>query len=183
MSPGLKRAIAIALIVGFVVGAALVVRALRTDLDSVSVGSRAPDFSAATLDSTPRIRTFADYTGDVVLLNIWATWCGPCRVEMPSIQNLHDAYAARGLRVVAVSVDAGGKESQIRDFTDSLGLTFEILHDSSGAIKQSYRTTGVPETVVIGRDGVIRKRVVGAVHWDSPSNRALVEQLLAKPAS
>ena len=183
MSAGLKRAVGVALMIGFVVGAALAVKALRTDLDTVSVGSRAPDFAAATLESTPRTKTIADYRGDVVLLNIWATWCGPCRVEMPSIQNLHEEYAARGLKVVAVSVDTGGKESLIRGFTDSLGLTFEILHDPSGAIKRSYRTTGVPETVVIGRDGVIRKRVVGAVHWDSAPNRALVEQLLAKPAS
>ena len=183
MSRSLKRAIGIALIAGLIVGGLLAVTALRTDLDTVSVGSRAPAFSATTLDSQRRTKSLSDYSGDVILLNIWATWCGPCRVEMPSIQNLHDAYAARGLKVVAVSVDAGGTEGQIRGFTDSLGLTFEILHDSAGVIKQSYRTTGVPETVIIGRDGLIRKRVVGAVHWDSPSNRALVEQLLARPAS
>lgn len=159
------------------------VRALRYDLDTVGVGARAPRFTAVTLDSAASVRTLGDYEGDVVLLNIWATWCAPCRVEMPSIQNLHTAYATRGLKVVAVSIDAGGTAQQIRGFTDSLGLTFEILHDSTGAIKQSYRTTGVPETVIIGRDGIIRKRVVGAVHWDSPANRALVEQLLAKPAT
>lgn len=159
------------------------VRALRYDLDTVSVGARAPQFAAVTLDSAARVKTLSDYRGDVVLLNIWATWCAPCRVEMPSIQNLHAEYAPRGLKVVAVSIDAGGTEEQIRAFTDSLGLTFEILHDPAGAIKQSYRTTGVPETVIIGRDGIIRKRVVGAIHWDSPANRALVEQLLAKPAS
>ncbi|HUR92768.1 MAG TPA: TlpA disulfide reductase family protein [Gemmatimonadaceae bacterium] len=183
MSRPLKRAIGFALLAGMIVGAALAVRALRADLDTVGLGSRAPDFSAATLDSVSRTRTLADYDGDVILLNIWATWCGPCRVEMPSIQSLHEEYAPRGLKVVAVSVDAGGKERQIREFTDSLGLTFEILHDSAGAIEQSYRSTGVPETIVIGRDGVIRKRVVGAVRWDSPANRALVEQLLAAPAS
>jgi cytochrome c biogenesis protein CcmG/thiol:disulfide interchange protein DsbE len=155
------------------------VKALRADLATVGVGARAADFAAMTLDSTPRTRTLADYSGSVVLLNIWATWCGPCRVEMPSIQNLHESYAPRGLKVVAVSVDRGGLEDQIRAFADSLGLTFEILHDSAGAIQQAYHTSGIPETVVIGRDGVIRKRVSGAIHWDSPANRALVEQLLA----
>lgn len=183
MSSALKRAIMAAFAIGAVVGGIFAVRALRTDLDSVSVGSRAPQFSAVTLDSARRVKSLDDYAGDVVLLNIWATWCAPCRVEMPSIQNLHAEYAPRGLKVVAVSIDAGGTEQQIRGFTDSLRLTFEILHDSTGAIKQSYRTTGVPETVVIGRDGIIRKRVVGAIHWDSPANRALVEQLLSKPAS
>lgn len=170
-------------VIGIAVGGYFGVRALRHDLVTVGVGSRAPDFAAVTLDPVPRRKTLAHYAGDVVLLNLWATWCAPCRVEMPSIQNLHDAYASRGLKVVAVSVDAGGTEQQIRAFTDSLGLTFEILHDSTGAIQRLYRTTGVPETVVIGRDGVIRKRVRGAVHWDSPANRALVEQLLARPAS
>lgn len=179
----MKRVALLLFFAATVVGAVFSVRALRQDLVTAGVGSRAPDFAAATLDSVPRVKTLADYSGDVVLLNLWATWCGPCRVEMPSIQNLHDAYAARGLKVVAVSVDAGGTEEQIRSFVDSLGLTFEILHDSTGGIQRAYLTTGVPETVVIGRDGLIRKRVRGAIHWDSPANRALVEQLLARPAS
>lgn len=182
MSRTLKRALLVAGLAALAAGAFIGVKVLRQDLVSVGVGSKAPDFVAFTLDSMPRAKGLDDYVGQVVLLNLWATWCAPCRVEMPSIQNLHDAYASRGLKVVAVSVDAGGTERQIRSFTDSLRLTFEILHDSTGAIQQRYRTTGVPETVVIGRDGVIRKRVRGAVHWDSPANRALVEQLLAQPA-
>jgi cytochrome c biogenesis protein CcmG, thiol:disulfide interchange protein DsbE len=183
MTGTIKRAILVAAIAGLAVGAVVGVRFLREDLVSVGVGSKAPDFVASTLGSTPKGKGLEDYAGQVVLLNLWATWCAPCRVEMPSIQNLHDAYARRGLKVVAVSVDAGGTEQQIRSFTDSLGLTFEILHDSSGGIQQRYRTTGVPETVLIGRDGVIRKRVRGAVHWDSPANRALVEQLLGRRAT
>ena len=162
-----------------VIAGYLGVRTLRADLATTGVGARAANFAAMTLDSAPRTKTLADYSGSVVLLNIWATWCGPCRVEMPSIQSLHESYAPRGLKVVAVSVDRGGLEDRIRAFADSLGLTFEILHDSAGAIQQAYRTSGIPETVVIGRDGVIRKRVSGAIHWDSPANRALVEQLLA----
>ncbi len=178
-----RRAALLAFFAATTAGGFFGVRALRQDLATVGVGSLAPNFSAVTLDSVPRTKTLGDYEGQVVLLNLWATWCAPCRVEMPSIQNLHDAFASRGLKVVAVSVDAGGTEQQIRAFTDSLGLTFEILHDSTGAIQRAYLTTGVPETVVIGRDGVIRKRVRGAVHWDSPANRALVEQLLTKPAT
>ena len=178
-----RRTALLVLIPAAVIAAFFGVQNLRTDIDSVSVGKRAPQFTAVSLDSGARVKTLDDYRGDVVLLNIWATWCAPCRVEMPSIQNLHADYAARGLKVVAVSIDAPGTAAQIKTFTDSLGLTFEILHDSTGAIKQHYRTTGVPETVIIGRDGLVRKRVVGAIHWDSPANRALVEQLLAKPAA
>ena len=176
-----KRVALLVILVAAFVGGISGVRALRRDLVTAGVGSRAPSFTAQTLDPVPRTKTLDDYAGQVVLLNLWATWCAPCRVEMPSIQNLHDAYASRGLKVVAVSVDAGGTGQQIRSFTDSLGLTFEILHDSTGGIQQMYKTTGVPETVVIARDGVIRKRVRGAVHWDSQANRALVEQLLAQP--
>ena len=182
MSRTVKRAVLAAGLAGLAVGAVIGVSVLRRDLVTAGVGSKAPDFAASTLDSLRRAKGLDDYAGQVVLLNLWATWCAPCRVEMPSIQNLHDAYASRGLKVVAVSVDAGGTEQQIRSFTDSLGLTFEILHDSTGGIQQMYKTTGVPETVVIGKDGVIRKRVRGAVHWDSQANRALVEQLLAQPA-
>lgn len=178
-----KRVALLLFFAATIVGGFFSVRALRQDLATAGVGSRAPGFTAFTLDSAPRAKALADYSGHVVLLNLWATWCAPCRVEMPSIQNLHDAYAARGLKVVAVSVDAGGTEEQIRAFADSLDLTFEILHDSTGGIQRAYHTTGVPETVVIGRDGIIHKRVRGAIHWDSPANRALVEQLLAKPAS
>ena len=156
-------------------------RYMGDELFPLSVGSPAPDFRAATLDgaSPGRTKTLADYRGQVVLLNVWATWCGPCRVEMPSIEALHRAYGADGLHIVAVSIDDAGQEKAVRDFARELGLTFEILHDPTGDIQKSYQTTGVPETFVIGPDGVIRKKIIGAADWNSPANRALVAQLLA----
>jgi peroxiredoxin len=153
-------------------------RYLGDEIFPVSVGSAAPPFEARTLGTPARTKTLADYQGQVVLLNVWATWCAPCRVEMPSMQALHEAYGPKGLKIVAVSIDDPGSEETIRAFAREFGLTFEILHDPSGAIQKSYQTTGVPETFVMGRDGVIRKKVIGAVHWDSPPNRALVAQLL-----
>jgi peroxiredoxin len=155
-------------------------RYLGDELFQVSVGSPAPDFRAMTLDDTPRAKTLADYRGQVVLLNVWATWCGPCRVEMPSLQALHDSLGPRGLRIVAVSIDDPGKESEIREFARQYGLTFEILHDAPGTIQRSYQTTGVPETFVIGPDGIIRKKVIGAVYWNSAPNVALLTQLLGE---
>ena len=149
------------------------------ELFPVSVGSQAPDFRAATLDRPPRTKTLADYRGQVVLLNVWATWCAPCRVEMPSMEALHKAYGPEGLKIVAVSIDDPGQEQGIRDFARELGLTFEILHDPAGKIREAYQTTGVPETFVIASDGVIRKKIIGAANWNSPANRALVAQLLA----
>jgi cytochrome c biogenesis protein CcmG/thiol:disulfide interchange protein DsbE len=156
-------------------------RYMGDELFPVSVGTPAPDFRAATLDTAaaPRTKTLADYRGRVVLLNVWATWCAPCRVEMPSIEALHRAYGPEGLAVVAVSIDDPGQEKTVRDFARELGLTFEILHDPAGEIRKSYQTTGVPETFVIGPDGVIRKKIIGAADWNSEGNRALVARLLA----
>jgi cytochrome c biogenesis protein CcmG/thiol:disulfide interchange protein DsbE len=156
-------------------------RMLGDQLYPVSVGSKAPQFHAATVDSVPHTQTLADYKGQVVLLNIWGTFCLPCRDEMPAIEKLHQAMAAQGLKVVAVSIDDPGFEQKIRAFVKEFGLTFQILYDPSGRIVNDYQTTGVPETFVIARDGVIRKKVIGASDWNSATNRALIAQLLAEP--
>ena len=155
-------------------------RLLGDQLYPVSVGSKAPPFRAATVDAVPRTRTLADYKGQVVLLNIWGTFCLPCREEMPAIEKLHQAMAAQGLKVVAISMDDPGFEDKIRAFVKEFGLTFQILYDPSGRIVNDYQTTGVPETFVIARDGIIRKKVIGASDWNSPSNRDLIAQLLAE---
>jgi len=164
---------------GVMAGATL----LRDELFLISLGSPAPDFHALTLDSVPRTKTIADYRGEVVLINVWATWCAPCRVEMPSIQKLHETYGPRGLKVIAVSIDSPGMTQAIRAFTRERALDFEILHDPAGTIQKDYQTSGVPETFIIGRDGVIRKVVIGAADWNSEANRALIERLLAEQAS
>ena len=162
-------------------GALTATHFLKDELTSVSIGSDAPPFTAVTLGATPKAKTLADYHGDVVLLNIWATWCKPCRTEMPSIQAVHTQLGGKGLKVVAVSIDDAGKQQTIRDFASEFGLTFEILHDSTGAIQSIYRTTGVPETFVIARDGSIRKKWIGPEDWNSAGNKILLEQLLAEP--
>ncbi len=118
-----------------------------------------------------------DYRGKVVLLNIWATWCAPCKVEMPSMEHLHRKLAGIDFRLVAVSVDE--EDSTVVDkFVKDLGLTFEILHDRDGSIRRIYQTTGVPESFVIDRDGVIVKKVIGAADWDAPVNENLIRRLL-----
>ena len=170
-------------IVVLVLGGALVAasRLLGDQLYPVSVGTNAPPFQAVTVDSVSRTKNLADYKGQVVLLNIWGTFCLPCRDEMPAIEKLHQAMAPQGLKVVAVSIDEPGFEKQIRDFVKEFGLTFQILYDPSGRISNDYQTTGVPETFIIARDGVIRKKVIGAADWNSSTNRALISQLLAEP--
>ncbi len=158
---------------------------LANELAPVGLGAKAPNFAATTLDATPVEKTLADYKGDVVLINIWATWCGPCRVEMPSIELLHNAYASKGLKVVAISVDDAGSDALVREFVKQYKLTFEILRDQGGQegqVSRDYQTTGYPETVIIGRDGVIRRKFLGATDWNSPANRGLIDRLLAEPA-
>jgi cytochrome c biogenesis protein CcmG, thiol:disulfide interchange protein DsbE len=162
-------------------GAVAATRVVRIERSSVAVGAPAPEFRAVTVDSNPRVRTLADYKGDVVLLNIWATWCGPCRVEMPSMEALHRDFGSQGLRIVAVSIDQIAGPPQIREFARELGLTFEILHDSAQQIVRSYRVNGYPQSFVIGRDGTIRRKWIGPEDWNSPSNRSLMRALL-RPA-
>jgi len=150
----------------------------------VEVGTRAPDFVATDLEGNP-VR-LADLAGEVVLLNIWATWCPPCREEMPSMQRLHEKMAPAGLRIIAVSVDApigrsdraGNPGGDVAKFAEQMGLSFDIWHDPEGGIQRTYRTTGVPESFVIDRGGTIVKKVIGPTEWDAMPNVDLIERPL-----
>jgi thiol-disulfide isomerase/thioredoxin len=144
----------------------------------VAPGTPAPEFTASTLETVPRVKRLRDYRGQVVLLNLWATWCEPCKIEMPSIEELHRAYGPAGLKVVAVAVDDPGFEERVRRYVAERGLTFEVLSEGTGTIERQYQARGIPATYLIGRDGIIRKRIAGASDWSSPANRALVAQLL-----
>ncbi len=158
---------------------------LADEVSPVGLGVEAPDFLAMSLDSTPVKKTLADYRGNVVLINIWATWCAPCRVEIPSIEQLNASYASKGLKVVAISVDDPGSEALIREFVARYKMNFDVLHDpggQEGKISRDYQTSGYPETVIIGKDGLIRRKFLGASDWNSASNRALIDRLLAEKA-
>jgi peroxiredoxin len=169
------------IVIGVVVALALGLWAathyLGDEIFPVEVGSKAPPFAATTLDAQPKPRTLGDYKGQVVLVNVWATWCGPCRQEMPSMEALYKDFAPRGFKIAAVSIDDPGTEQRVREFAKEFGLSFDILHDPSGRIQQIYQTTGVPENFLIGADGVIRKKSY-TQDWNSEANRALVAQLL-----
>ena len=153
---------------------------LRKELFPIELGSKAPDFTALTLDSIPRERRLADYRGRVLMINVWATWCLPCRVEMPSIEALNKAYASKGLKILAVSVDDPGTDATIRAFVKQYGLTFEVLHDARGRISELYDISGYPETFIVGKDGIIRKKLMSATDWNSPDARALMDRLLSE---
>jgi peroxiredoxin len=179
-----RQQLAIGLVVLGVVSAVAygATRYLRKELFPVELGSKAPDFKAFTLDSVPREKRLADYRGKVLMINVWATWCLPCRVEMPSIEALNKTYASKGLKILAVSIDDPGTDATIRAFVKQYGLTFEVLHDPKGKISDLYDITGYPETFIIGKDGVIRKKLMSATDWNSREARALVDRLLAEQA-
>jgi peroxiredoxin len=153
---------------------------MRDDLFPVEVGSRAPAFSARTIDGTGRLRTLADYKGKVLILNVWATWCGPCLVEMPSFERLHKMMPDTNLKIVAVSVDDVVGMDSVRSYARNVGMTFEVLLDSMHTIDRDYQVVAYPETFVIARDGTIRKKWIGPAEWTSPGNLALVRELLAQ---
>ncbi len=149
---------------------------------SVEINRPAPDFRTLDLNTGDSVSLSEDYRGSVTLVNIWATWCIPCRAEMPSMQRLYDSLGHRGFRIAAISIDEGSPE-EVLAFTRELGLTFDILQDRQGRVQQQYQTTGVPESFLLDRRGILVKRVIGAHDWNSPANRGTVERLLEQPGS
>jgi thiol-disulfide isomerase/thioredoxin len=147
------------------------------DIEQVAVGARAPNYRTMNLATGDTIGIREHYQGHVTLVNIWATWCVPCRVEMPAMQRLYDSLSPRGFRIAAVSIDQEGPDV-VRDFAANLKLTFDILQDRQGDIQQAYQTTGVPESFLLDTAGVIMKRVIGAHDWSSPVNSSLIRRLL-----
>lgn len=172
-----KQWLLVGMIVAGLGAGAFTLARLGAGIDQVSVGSKAPDFRAVDLATGDSVSFREHYEGAVTLINIWATWCIPCRVEMPAMQSVYDSLRTRGFRIAAVSIDEGDA-TEVRNFAAELNLTFDILHDPSGRVQQVYQTTGVPESFLLDRDGVIVKRVIGAHDWNSPVNRQLVERLL-----
>jgi len=164
------------IVIGMVAGAvALVMNS--PDSYGVAVGKKAPDFQVVELASGDTISLRQHYAGQVTLVNIWATWCGPCREEMPNMEAAYKELAPRGFKVAAVSIDESEPASVIA-FGKEMGVTFDLLQDQSGLIQRTYQTTGVPESFLLDRNGIIVKRIIGAHDWSSKVNRELIERLL-----
>lgn len=141
----------------------------------------APAYAAATLDGSGEI-SLDDLRGEVVLLNGWATWCQPCREEMPLLQHLQEEYGGQGLRVVGVSIDRGEAAGKIAQFAADTGVTFTLLHDPKNTFARTFRTTGVPETLLIGRDGDVLYRWKGPLQG-SAADREVIQAALDGTAS
>jgi peroxiredoxin len=157
----------------------------RARFRPVVPGEIAPPFAVTTLDGEQV--GLEQYRGKVVLLNVWATWCAPCREEMPSMQRLYEQLHGRSFEILAVSVDdrlrGGVPVEALRAFADEFDLSFPILHsapDDPRNVQRIYQTTGVPESFLIGPDGVIYRRISGATTWDSPQYRDQIIRLLGE---
>jgi cytochrome c biogenesis protein CcmG/thiol:disulfide interchange protein DsbE len=135
----------------------------------------APDFTVPGLGSSP-IR-LGDLKGQAILLNFWATWCPPCREEMPSMERLYRRFKAKGFTILALSIDAKGEEV-VGPFVKSFGLTFPVGLDPKSTVAGEYRMTGLPTSILIDRGGAIVAVAVGPRDWDSAAARQVIERLL-----
>lgn len=159
----------------------------------VAVGARAdapiataapqplPPLTFETLDGQPA--SLADFAGKVVVLNLWATWCAPCREEMPGLDRLQAQFADRDLVVLALSVDRAGPE-RVQKFLDEVGVKqLHVYRDPKAAATRAVKVPGLPATILVDRKGQEVGRVLGIAQWDGPAAVAAVEKLLAEPAS
>ncbi|MDP1715718.1 MAG: TlpA disulfide reductase family protein [Anaerolineales bacterium] len=122
-------------------------------------GFLAPDF---TLDNLQGEKvTLSDLRGKIVVINLWATWCPPCRAEMPALENAYEQYKDSGLVVLGLNVTNQDSESEVPRFVEEFGLTFPILLDRDGSVSALYELRGLPTTFFVNRAGIIRTVVVG----------------------
>ncbi|MDZ4784574.1 MAG: TlpA disulfide reductase family protein [bacterium] len=139
-------------------------------------GEFPPEIKLNSLDGTPI--SLADFKGKVVLINFWASWCMPCVAEAPAMERLYNRLKNKGFVILAVGID--DEESKLRGFKERFGLTFPIVIDKSGDTKDMYQVSGVPESLLVGRDGKLLMipdpddnrptvRIIGPRNWDSPT--------------
>ena len=131
-------------------------------------------------DLSGQMHRLADYRGKVVLVNFWATWCEPCRAEMPSIDGLRSALDGKPFQVLAVNL--AEPLSRIEKFVGTMPLHFPLLRDRDGAVAKAWRARLLPASFLIGRDGRIRYVAYGELDWTSEAVRSVVDQLLKEEA-
>ena len=148
------------------------------DTEKPEVGFKAPAFTARNLKGH-RVQ-LADHKGKVVILNLWATWCGPCRVEMPGMENLYRRYRSEGLEILAVSLDKGSSD-KVQAFADEYQLSFPVLLDKDGQVERRYNSITIPTTYVIDKKGMVVAEVDGAKNWESEQTFEALEYLLKAP--
>ena len=135
----------------------------------------ARDFSLAIV-SSGTTQSLSGFRGKVVFLNFWATWCGPCRQEMPSMDALYGKFREKGLEILAVNIME--KKADVLAFMESNKLSFPAYLDIDGTVSNSYGIQSIPTSFLIDREGKIAVRLVGSIDWDTPKIHAAIEELL-----
>lgn len=144
----------------------------KQTLPAVAKPFKAPEF--ALKDENDITYRLSDFRGKVVLINFWATWCPPCRIEMPSIERLWQKVKGKGIVILAINV--GESADTVFKFTGQLQLSFPIPMDTKGEVIKKYPAAGLPTTYIISPAGVVTHRAVGSREWDDP---VLMKQLMA----
>lgn len=148
-------------------------------VEPLAPGQPAPEYSAVTLDGAKV--SLAGERGHAVLVNLWATWCEPCRFELPELAALHERFESRGLRVVGVSIDAQRTPAEIRDFARRRGLTYPLWHDPENRAAQVFRVETLPASFLFDKRGVLVWRRVGTVNAKDSELAAAIERALSVP--
>lgn len=159
----------------------------RGNESGLNPGDTPPAIELPDLDGA--IKKFSDFHGKVILLNFWATWCGPCVAELPALEQLYSRLKEKGFTVVAIGVD--DEASALSVFKQRYGISFPILVDKSGATKSRFRVSGVPESFVLDREGKLLMiqdpdenmpvvRIIGPRDWDAPNMVSQIEALLSE---
>jgi len=155
------------------IGALLMLLAVES-VNAVGLKERAPDFTLKSLEGS-NLR-LEEYRGQVVLINFWASWCGPCRQEMPLLDRLHHRYEDTGFAVLGVNVE--GEIEPAQDIVDKTNVTFPILIDDGQKVSEMYNLQAMPSTVVVDRDGVVRYIHLGYKPGDEAKYVEVVKQLI-----
>jgi len=160
---------------------------LREDRDSIIESARpiqpgveAPDFTFPDLNG--REVSLSGHRGKVVLVNIWATWCPPCRQEMPSMQRLYEKFKGGNFEILAIGIDSEGSEA-VAPFMRKMNLTFPALLDPGETIRSLYGITGVPESFIIDKKGIVVEKIIGPINWATPEVFLFFKDLIDKPIS
>ena len=149
---------------------------IRIGLQPLKEGTEIVDFELQDLSGVSR--RLSDFRGKVVFLNFWATWCGPCRFEMPSMEKLYKRLKDEGLEIVAVNLQED--RSSVEQFVDEYGLSFPVLLDTTGRIGATYGARSIPTTYIVDREGFVIAGTIGTREWDTEEYIRFFEKLLAE---
>lgn len=138
----------------------------------------APNFTFPDLNGN--LISLSDFKGNVIIVNVWATWCPPCVYEMPSMEKLYQEFKGDDFEILAISIDTLGIKA-VTPFMKKYKLTFPALIDTEGEIKTLYKATGIPESFIIDKEGILIKKIIGARNWASPQVFRFFRDLIQKP--